>query len=130
MCKHVGKNVNIEPYAEIDESLSIGDNSGIGKRSRIGISVHIGNNVLMGPECFIYTNNHRFDRAQLKYIGQTPAEPVIIEDDVWIGARVTILPGVIVGKGSTLGASAVVSNSVPPYSVAIGNPARVSKSLL
>jgi acetyltransferase-like isoleucine patch superfamily enzyme len=130
MCKFVGENINIEPHADFDKSLSIGDNSGIGKGSCIGVSVQIGNNVLMGPECYIFTVNHSFDTSKRKYVGITLVKPVIIEDDVWIGARVTILPGVLIGKGSTLGAGAVVSKDISPYSVAVGNPAKVIKSLL
>ena len=56
--------------------------------------------------------------------------PVIIEDDVWIGARVIILPGVTIGTGSVIGAGAVISKSIPPYSVAVGNPARIVKNRL
>jgi maltose O-acetyltransferase len=69
-------------------------------------------------------------KAKRKYIGNTPIKAVIIEDNVWIGARVIILPGVTIGKGSTIGAGAVVSKNIPPYSVAVGNPARVVKSLI
>ena len=60
--------------------------------------------------------------------GFSDLAPVIIEDDVWIGARAIILPGVIIGKGSVIGAGAVVAKSIPPYSVAVGNPARVVKT--
>ena len=59
--------------------------------------------------------------------GFTPPRAVIIEDDVWIGARVTILPGVHIGKGSVLGAGSVITSDVPPYAVVGGNPARVLK---
>lgn len=126
----IGKNVNIEPGAEIMGSVKIGDNSGIGVNAVIGGSVTIGNNVMMGPDCSIYTKNHRFDKDKLKYVGYTDPKPVIIEDDVWIGARVIILPGVTIGKGSTIGAGAVVAKDIPAYSVATGNPAKVVKNLL
>ena len=56
-----------------------------------------------------------------------PLKPVVIGDDVWIGARVCILPGVTIGQGAVIGACAVVSKDVPAYSVAVGNPARVVK---
>lgn len=55
--------------------------------------------------------------------------PIRIEDDCWIGANVTILPGVTIGKGCTIGAGSVVSKSIPPYSVAVGVPAKVIKKL-
>jgi acetyltransferase-like isoleucine patch superfamily enzyme len=54
--------------------------------------------------------------------------PITIEDDVWIGGRVNVVAGVTVGRGSVIGAGAVVTKDVPPYSVAVGVPARVIKS--
>lgn len=59
--------------------------------------------------------------------GLSEPRPVLIEDDVWIGARVIILPGVKVGKGSVIGAGSVVTKDVMPYTVVGGNPARVLK---
>ena len=84
---------------------------------------------MMGPEVLIYTQNHCTSNPDvpMRTQGMTQIMPVIIEDDVWIGARVCILPGVVIGKGSVIGACAVVSKSIPPYSVAVGNPAKVVK---
>lgn len=125
-----GKNVNIEKGATFSERLEIDDNSGIGPNSKIEPYVKIGKNVLMGPECYIYTRNHRFDSTENPIIEQGFSEykPVEIEDDVWIGARVTILPGVRVGKGVVIGAGSIVTKSIPEYSVACGNPAHIVKS--
>lgn len=90
----------------------------------------IGKHVMMGPEVLIYTQNHDFSRTDIPMDqqGWSKERPVVIEDDVWIGSRVTILPGVIIGRGSIVGASAVVTKSFPPYSVIAGNPASVVKS--
>ncbi|MCR5188785.1 MAG: hypothetical protein K6C97_07595 [Treponema sp.] len=55
------------------------------------------------------------------------AKPVINHDDVWIGEMVSILPGVEIGKGAIIGANAVVTKSIPKYSIAVGNPAKVIK---
>lgn len=84
----------------------------------------------MGPEVFIYTQNHNFSEidVNIDQQGWSIEEPVIIEDNVWIGSRVTILPGVTIGKGSVIGASAVVTKSVSPYSVVAGNPAKIVKT--
>lgn len=81
----------------------------------------------MGPEVYIYTQNHDFSRMDIPMDqqGWSKERPVVIEDDVWIGSRVTILPGVIVGRGCVIGASSVVTKSCPPYSVVAGNPAKV-----
>lgn len=89
----------------------------------------IGKHVMMGPEVYIYTQNHDFSRMDIPMDqqGWSKERPVVIEDDVWIGSRVTILPGVVVGRGCVIGASAVVTKSCPPYSVVAGNPAKVVK---
>ena len=125
-----GKHVNIQPKATIARRVKIGDWSGVGYRCLIQGNVFIGNHVMMGPEVYIYTQNHCFDRTDITMDQQGFSEekPVVIEDDVWIGSRVTILPGVTIGKGSVVGASAVVSKDVPPYSVVAGNPAKVVKT--
>ena len=125
-----GKNVNIQPHATIARRVEIGDFSGVGRNSLLQGGVKLGKHVMMGPEVLIYTQNHDFSRTDIPMDqqGWSEEKPVVIEDDVWIGSRVTILPGVTIGKGSVIGASAVVTKSVPPYSVVAGNPAIVVKS--
>lgn len=127
MLRHCGRNVNIEKGAQFSTEISLGDNSGIGVNAQISSEVTIGNDVMMGPYCFIYTSNHRTDRIDTPMWKQgfTEVRPVVIGDDVWIGARVTVLPGVHIGKGSVIGAGAVVTKDVPAYSVVGGNPAKV-----
>ena len=126
---HMGKNVNIQRKAILSRDISIGDNSGIGAYSIIGKGTVIGNDVMMGEQCFIYTRNHQFERTDVPMIqqGMGSFEPVVIGNDVWIGARVTILPGVSIGDGAILGAGAVVTKDVPEYAVVGGNPAKVLK---
>jgi maltose O-acetyltransferase len=82
---------------------------------------------MMGPEVLIYTTNHCIARTDIPMIrqGNRPVAAVNIGDDVWIGARVIILPGVTIGSGSVLGAGAVISKDVPPFAVVVGNPGRV-----
>lgn len=55
--------------------------------------------------------------------------PIFIEDDCWIGANVTVLPGVRIGKGCTIGAGSIVTKDIPPFSVAVGAPCRVRKTI-
>lgn len=126
-CRSVGLHVNIQKKARFSHNCSIGDYSGIGEGSKLYGEVHIGKYVMMGPQCWIYTQNHEFnqlDKPMALQGPQTP-KPVYIHDDVWIGGRVTILPGVSVGKGAIIGAGAVVTKDVPPYSIVGGNPAKV-----
>ena len=126
---HCGKNANIEKNAFFTPSLSIGDNSGIGIHCEVYGPVTIGNDVMMGPEVVIYTSGHRYDQIDIPMWkqGSTPVEPVMIGNDVWIGRRAMIMPGVTVGDGSIIGAGAVVTKNVPPYSIVGGVPARVIK---
>lgn len=128
---HCGHNVNIEHGAVFSRhGVSIGSNSGIGINSFVDADTSIGANVMMGPQVLIYTRNHNTSRIDIPMIrqGYTAVAPVSIEDDVWIGARVIILPGVTIGSGSVLGAGAVISRDVPPGSVVIGNPARIVRN--
>ena len=129
MLSNVGEHINIEKGAHFSHSTEIGDYSGIGENCRLYGRVIIGNYVMMGRECFIYTYNHETSRTDIpmQHQGGTLEKPVNIGNDVWIGSRVTILPGVTIGDGAIIGASSVVTKDVPPYAVACGNPARVVK---
>lgn len=106
--------------------LSIGDYSTIGDRTEIhvGERVTIGERVLISWDCVVMDRDYHG-------IGTMPERilPVTIEDDVWIGCRAIILPGVKIGKGAIVGAGAVVTHDIPPFKVAAGNPARVVRSL-
>lgn len=126
---HCGENVNIEPHVIFNHALQIGDNSGIGQFSEIYGDVRIGNDVMMGTNCIIYTVNHAFDRLDIpmRQQGSSDVKPVIIGDDVWIGGRVTILPGVHIGRGAIIGAGAVVTKDVPEFAIVGGNPAKILK---
>jgi len=107
--------------------LEIGDNSGLGLNCQACGPIRIGNNVMIGPDVIILTARHRFDKLDVPMCqqGDLPSEPVNIADDVWIGTRVIILPGVSIGKGAILGAGAIVTKDVPEFAIAGGNPARV-----
>lgn len=94
----------------------------------------IGRKVIFGPHPTIITGDHRTDIIGKYIIDVTREEklpendrPVVIEDDVWVGANVTILKGVTIGRGSIVAAGAVVTKSFPPYSVIGGVPAHLLK---
>jgi maltose O-acetyltransferase len=124
-----GRDVNVEHGASFAPAadIRIGDKSGIGLNAFISGPVVIGKNVMMGPNCTILGINHDIKRTDVPMIeqGYSRPRPPIIEDDVWIGANVTILPGRRIGTGAIIGAGAVVASDVPPRSIVAGNPARV-----
>ena len=124
---HCGSNVDIQRGAHFSDDLSIGDNSGIGVSCKLQPGVVIGDNVMMGPECLFYTSNHRIEATDIPMNkqGYDGLNPIIIGNDVWIGARVIILPGVHIGDGAVIGAGSVVTYDVDSYAVVAGNPAKL-----
>lgn len=127
-----GRNVTIETRARVAfHKVEIGNFSGIGINCSIG-AAKIGNYVMMGPDVSFLSRNHKFDDLTIPMCEQGDGQefPVIIEDDVWLGTRVVVLPGVQIGRGAIVGAGAVVTRDVPPYAIVGGNPARVIGSRL
>lgn len=100
-----------------------------GESESLQTSIIIEDNVMMGCGVHFYINNHKFDNPSVPLIdqGYYPDEPVILRKGCWIGANSILLPGVEIGENSVIGAGSVVTKSVPPRSVAVGNPARVIK---
>lgn len=135
-CRHIflycGKNVNIERGANFGSGfrLRIGDNSGIGVNCTVPGNIVIGKNVMMGPDCYVLSTNHSFDRTDLPMIqqGSTVQLDTVIEDDVWIGRQVIFTPGRTVKKGSIIAAGCVLSKDFDEYSIVGGNPSRFLKS--
>lgn len=136
--KKCGKNVNLRPSSSVYYglgNLSVGDSVSIPNFAHIFCTeapLKIGNNVIFGPSPTIVTGNHRIDVIG-KFISDSHEKAaendkeVNIEDDVWVGANVTILMGVTIGRGSVVAAGAVVSKSCPPYSIIGGVPAKLLK---
>lgn len=113
---------------------SIGGCIEIGKGSYIGPYVCLAGagNIKIGADCLIashtgiYANNHLFSDLSQSIMAQgTTTEGIVIEDDCWLGTGVKVLDGVTIGRGSVIGAGAVVTKDIPPYSVAVGVPAKV-----
>lgn len=138
--KHCGRGVYLRPMSsDIKglENLSVGDGTSIPKGSTFYCTravLTIGEKVIFGPKPTIITGDHRIDIIGKHIIDITDNEklpendlPVTIENGCWIGANVTILKGVTIGRGSIVAAGAVVTKSCEPYSIIGGVPAKVIK---
>lgn len=90
--------------------------------------IRIGDHVQIGPNVQLLTPTHPVE-PELRKAKWEAAKPIVIEDNVWLGGGVIVLPGVTIGENSVIGAGAVVTRSIPKDSVAVGNPARVIKSV-
>lgn len=93
-----------------------------------GAPIRIGAHCFIGPNCGMYTASHPL-LAEERNRGLEKAAPIVIGDNVWIGADVTILPGVTVGSNTVIGAKSVVTKDIPPNVIAVGNPCRVLRPI-
>ncbi|MCB0760355.1 MAG: CatB-related O-acetyltransferase [Flavobacteriales bacterium] len=89
----------------------------------------IGNHCMVAPGTVLLSKNHEHTNAQIPMSlqGETEEQPVVLEDDVWLGRNVIVMPGVRIGRGSIAAAGAVVTKDVEPYSIVGGVPAKVIK---
>jgi acetyltransferase-like isoleucine patch superfamily enzyme len=122
--------IDYRVYFRYPQKISIGNNVSINRGCEFfpsmraaGGTITIGNNVAFGPHVKVFAASHDYSRLDLP----DTAGPVVINDHVWIGGNATIMPGVVLGEGAVIGAGAVVTKDIPPYSLAVGNPARVIK---
>lgn len=127
--ENCGRNVRINSKANFGTGryIVIGENSSLGRDCWIGNDTKIGDDVMMAPQVIILSNSHNHDRVDIPMRNQGAAEPrsVVIGNDVWIGTRSIILPGICVGSHSIIGAGSVVTKDVPDWAVVAGNPARI-----
>lgn len=132
----LGNRVSVQENSLINANrghVVIGDNSWLGPGTIVygNGGVDIGSDVMVASHCAINTVSHNFSNIDIPMNDQgTNCDPVVIEDDVWIGTAAVILQGVRIGEGSIIAAGAVVTKSIPPYSIAMGVPARVTASRL
>ncbi|CAH0017060.1 unnamed protein product [Clonostachys rhizophaga] len=128
----VGEGTYLEPSLQVDYGCNITVGKGFYANFNCVIldcaHVTIGDRVMFATGVSLITATHETGlqsrRDNIEY-----AEPIVIGDDCWLGANVTVLPGVTIGKGCTIGAGAVVSKDIPDYSVAVGVPAKVIKKV-
>ncbi|MCK9159952.1 MAG: acyltransferase [Bacteroidaceae bacterium] len=130
-CFSLGRYSVVEDFSCLNNAvgnLIIGDYSRIGLGNTIIGPVTIGNHVIISQNVIVTGLNHNFADVERKIDEQgIETKPIYIENDVWIGANAVILPGVTIGKHSVVAAGCIVTHSIPPYSVCVGNPAHIIK---
>lgn len=131
-----GRQVRFDPFGHYSyRNIAIGDQVFIGDGASFAASrttIMIGHKVMFGPQVMIRGGNHNTSVVGAHMIDVKDKrleddQPVVIEEDVWVGARALILKGVRIGRGAIIAAGAVVNRSVPPYAIVGGVPARVLK---
>jgi len=127
----LGNDVHLARFCTLragENGIILHDNVGINTRSYLegNGGVEVGANTLFSPGVHCISGNHVFDDREvpIKYQG-TQLGKITVGEDCWLGTNVTVLPGVTIGRGSVIGAGAVVTRDVPEFSIALGVPARV-----
>jgi galactoside O-acetyltransferase len=128
-CRHgVGVRLRMPVVIYDPDQLEFGDQVDVGEFTHIRASggIRIGSRVLIAANVTITTRQHP---VALPRWGVTEDAPIVIEDDVWIGAGAIVLPGVTIGRGAVVAAGAVVTADVPPFTVTGGVPAKTIKQV-
>lgn len=131
----ISRGVMIRPSSyyggDYGKGLVMGEHSSIGPYSYVGCSgkINIGKNVMFGPKCSLFAENHNFSHTEVSIKSQgVNQEGITVEDDCWIGSNVTILDGVTIGRGSVIGAGTLVTNDVPAGSLVMDKRNKMLKS--
>lgn len=134
LAKKCGENVRVGVNVEIRgwNKLEIGNNVSIHRECYVDAQggLKIGNDVSIAHQCSILTENHTWsdENVAIKYNPKS-SDPVVIQDDVWLGCAARIMPGIHIGKRSIIAAGAIVTKSVETRTVVGGNPAKLIKTI-
>lgn len=130
----ISRGVMIRPSSyyggDLGIGLTMGEHSSIGPYGYIGCSgrITIGKNVMFGPKCSLFAENHVFSDTQSSIKSQgVKQKGITVEDDCWIGSNVTILDGVTIGKGSVIGAGTLVTRDIPAGSIVVDKRDKVTR---
>ncbi len=128
---YLGNNSTIEDFVTVNNGVGdvvIGDRTRIGIGSTLIGPVKIGNDVRLAQNVVLSGLNHNYENVKKPiHLQGVSTAPIVVKNEVWIGANAVILPGVTIGKHSIVAAGSVVTKNVPAYSVVAGNPAKVMK---
>lgn len=125
--EEVGSDLSVNGPSWVSENTILGDNVNFnGMAVRGGGTVKIGDNFHSGPDCLIMTRNHNYDNGSaIPYDSTYKYKDVEIGDNVWFGARVTVIPGVTIGEGAIIQGGSTVTSDIPKGAIAGGHPAEV-----
>ena len=124
-----GKKVDIGRLCKLSFKIEIGNKSSIGDNNYIQGKVKIGNNVMIGPQVMFIASNHNYKDINIPMNMQGKTEKgIIVEDNVWIGARAIILDGVRIKKGTIVAAGSIVTKDTQENTIVGGNPAKIIKN--
>lgn len=130
--KRMAKDAHVwrKAYFALGTNIEIGSGSSLGTNCVVPDDIVIGENVMMGPNCYIFHANHETKdiNTPMNQQGRAIHKKVVIEDDIWIGRDVTMTPGRIIRKGTIIGACCLLCRDFPAYSVVGGNPSILLKS--
>jgi maltose O-acetyltransferase len=128
----LGENAEVRPplFVDYGSHITIGSGTFINYNlTALDVApISIGNDCQIGPNVQLLTPTHPIE-PQPRRDKLEGAKPIVLEDNVWLGGGVIVLPGVTIGENSVIGAGAVVTKDVPANSVAVGNPARVIRAI-
>lgn len=129
VAENVGKDLKVNRDSYVTSNTKLGNNVNFnGMKIQGHGNVTIGNNFHSGIECMVITDIHNYDKGiAIPYDNTIISKDIIIEDNVWLGNRVIILPGVTIEEGAIIQAGSVVVNNIPKYAIAGGHPAKVFK---
>lgn len=122
--------INAPFHCEFGVHIKIGNNTflNLGATMLDGAHITIGNNVLIAPNCQFYTASHSLNHLERRN-WETFCNPIVIEDDVWLGGNCVINQGVTIGRGAVIAANSVVNKDVPPFTLMGGMPAKFIRDL-
>ena len=132
MLKSAGQGLRVARHANIASGarISIGDNCGLAEGLRVIGDVTAGDDLMLGPEVVMISYNHEYSdlNTPMRVQGASDSRPITIGNDVWIGLRAMIMPGVTIGDHAIVAAGSVVTKDVPEWAIVGGNPAKIIKS--
>ena len=126
-----GTSVRVNPKANFGSGMrvSVGNNCNLSEGLNVIGDLTLGDDVMMGPEVVFISYNHAVDDLEvpMRAQGATDSKPIVVGNDVWIGMRAMIMPGVTIGAHAIVAAGSIVTKDVPEWAIVGGNPARLIK---